>query len=258
MTTFGVPAIIEVFPEYADGLRHLEKHSHLWVIVWMHEADRDRRLITPRGVTDHSEAGLHGVFSVRSPTRPNPIGLTAVRIEKIEGNRIYVDRLDFIDGTSVIDLKPYFRSRDAIYAARNEQIGRPANRQAMLESLLYQAENFHGEHCGGLALGVRIVEHWRSSFFDYAEVVGCVARVPRASGCLIDAVMALVGATPGRGTLELQESNLVVFVKDDKQYEYSLIEPGRQWRTWSEPTFEQVLATPESELFSVNVILSGS
>lgn len=257
MPTFGVPAIIEVFPAYAEGLRHLEKHSHVWVIAWLHEADRDRLLVTPRGVADKSEAGFHGVFAVRSPTRPNPIAMTAARIEKIDDNRIRVDRLDFIDGTPVIDLKPYFRSRDAIYAARSEQIGCPASREALRESLLYQAENFHGERCGGLALGARIVEHWRSNFFDYAEVLGCIACVPKASGCLIDAVMVLVGATPGRALLELHDGNSVVFVKEQMQYEYVLQEPGRRWRTWNEITFEPVLATPESELFSVEVALGG-
>jgi tRNA-Thr(GGU) m(6)t(6)A37 methyltransferase TsaA len=251
MSTFGVPAVIEVFPEYAEGLRHLEKHSHLWVIAWLHEADRDRLLVTPRGVADKSEAGLHGVFAVRSPTRPNPVAMTAARIEQIEGNRIRVDRLDFIDGTPVIDLKPYFRSRDAIYSVRSEPVGRPASRQALLESLLYQAENFHGERCGGMALGARIVEHLRSNFFDAAEVSDCVARVPKESGCLIDAVMALIGATPGRATLEFHEENSVVFIKDQVLSKYVLHEPGRQWSTWKEATFEGVLATPETELFTV-------
>lgn len=254
MTTFGLPAVIEIFPEYADGLRHLEKHSHLWVIAWLHEANRDRLLITPRGVADKSETGLHGVFAVRSPTRPNPIAMTVARVVRIEGTRIHVDRLDFIDGTPVIDLKPYFRSRDAIYSARSEQIGKPASREAMLASLLYQAENFHGERCGGVALGARIVEHFRSNFFDYAEVSECLARVPRDSGCLIDVVMALVGATPGRARLELQDENSVVLIKDQTQYEYWLQEPGHRWRTWREMTFEPVLAMLESELFIVSSI----
>lgn len=253
MATFGVPAVVEIFPEYADGLRHLEKHSHLWVIAWLHEADRDRLLVTPRGVADRSEVGLHGVFAVRSPTRPNPVAMTVARVVNIHGTRIHVERLDFIDGTPVIDLKPYFRSRDAIYSARNTQIGKPASRQALLESLLYQAENFHGERCGGLALGARLVEHLRSSYFDYAEVFGCVARVPAASGCLIDVVMALVGATPGRATLQFHAEPTVVFLQGQQQYEYVLHEPGRQWRTWPEIEFERAVATPDSELFSVNV-----
>jgi tRNA-Thr(GGU) m(6)t(6)A37 methyltransferase TsaA len=246
---FGAPAIVEIFPEYADGLRHLQKHSHVWIIAWLHEADRDRLLVTPRGVSDRSEAGLHGVFAVRSPTRPNPLAMTVARIEKIEGTRIHVDRLDFIDGTPVVDVKPYFRSRDAVYSARNLQIGRPRSPEAMLESLVYQAENFHGERCGGLALGARIVAHLRSTYFEYAEVTGIVARVPQASGCLIDVVMALTGATPGRATLQLHDSNSIVFESDQARYEYVVHESQ-----WNHLTFGQVLAAPESQLFSVRLI----
>jgi tRNA-Thr(GGU) m(6)t(6)A37 methyltransferase TsaA len=249
---FGAPAIVEIFPEYTDGLRHLEKHSHVWVIAWLHEADRDRLLVTPRGVTDKSEAGLHGVFAVRSPTRPNPLAMTVARIEKIEGARIHVDRLDFIDGTPVIDVKPYFRSRDAIYSSRNLQIGRPRSPDAMLESLVYQAENFHGERCGPLALGARIVAHLRSTYFDYAEIAGIVARVPKSSGCLMDVVMALTGATPGCATLQAHDSRSIVFESDQARYEYALHEPG-----WSRFTFEQGLVAPEPELFSASWYSDG-
>ncbi len=258
MTTFGLPAVVEVFPEYADGLRHLEKHSHLWVLAWLHEADRRRLLVTPRGVSDRSEAGLHGVFAVRSPTRPNPIALTAARIVRIEGTRIFLDRLDFIDGTPVIDLKPYFRSRDAIYAARNSQIGRPAHRHALLESLVYQAENFHGERCGGLALGARLVEHLRSHFFDFAELSDCRVRVPSSSGCLIDALMVLVGATPGRATLEFHDQNTVLFMTPHGDYIYRLHEPGRRWFDWADLGVEDVLGAEDAELFSVAVVTESS
>lgn len=249
MPTFGVPARVEIFPEFADGLRHLQKHTHVWILAWLHEADRTRLLVTPRGVSDTSEAGLHGVFAVRSPTRPNPIALTAARIERIEGTRLHVDRLDLVDGTPVVDVKPYFRSRDAIYAARNEQIGRPASRRALLESLLLQAEHFHGERCGALAFGARIVEHFRSTFLDFAEAWGAQAIVPEDAGCLIDAVMTLVGATPGRGTLGFHGAPFVRFIRGDRAYTYVLLEPGRRWSSWTELSVEDVLAAPEEELF---------
>jgi tRNA-Thr(GGU) m(6)t(6)A37 methyltransferase TsaA len=249
MPTFGVPARVEIFPEFAEGLRHLQKHTHVWILAWLHEADRTRLLVTPRGVSDTSEAGLHGVFAVRSPTRPNPIAMTAARIERIEGTCLHLDRLDFVDGTPIVDVKPYFRSRDAIYAARNEQIGRPANRQALLESLLFQAEHFHGERCGGLAYGARIVEHFRATFLDFAEAWGTQVIVPEDAGCLIDAVMTLVGATPGRGTLGFHGAPFVRFIRGERVYNYVLLEPGRRWPSWTALSLEEVLATPEEELF---------
>lgn len=251
MPTFGVPARVEIFPEFADGLRHVQKHTHVWILAWLHEADRTRLLVTPRGVSDTSEAGLHGVFAVRSPTRPNPIAMTAARIERIEGTTLYLDRLDFVDGTPVVDVKPYFRSRDAIYAARNEQIGRPASRQALLESLLIQAENFHGERCGGVVFGARLVEHFRSTFLDFAEAWGTQVIVPEDAGCMIDAVMTLVGATPGRGTLGFHGAPFVRFIRGDRAYTYVLLEPGRRWASWTALPAEGVLAASEEELFRV-------
>jgi tRNA-Thr(GGU) m(6)t(6)A37 methyltransferase TsaA len=256
MPTFGVPARVEIFPEFADGLRHIRKHTHVWILAWLHEADRTRLLVTPRGVSDQSEAGLHGVFAVRSPTRPNPIAMTAARIERIEGTSLYLDRLDLVDGTPVVDVKPYFRSRDAIYAARNEQIGRPADRPALLESLLLQAENFHGERCGGLALGARLVEHFRSTFLEFAEAWGTHAIVPEDAGCLIDAVMTLVGATPGRGTLAFQSAPFVRFIRGDRIYTYVLLEPGRRWSRWTDLSVEEVLAAPDEELFRASSTLA--
>ena len=120
MTTLGVPSSVELLPAYTAGLLWIEKHTHLWVLTWLHTATRDAVQVTPRGIKDQGVEGLHGVFAVRSPTRPNPIGLTAARILRVSGNRIDFDRLDFIDGTPVIDLKPYFASTDAIAEATIE------------------------------------------------------------------------------------------------------------------------------------------
>lgn len=242
MPTLGVPALIEVFDAYTAGLRHLEKHSHLWVLAWLHEAGRDKLLVTPRGVRDQGEAGLHGVFAVRSPTRPNPIGLSAVRIVAIEGNRIRVDRLDFVDGTPVIDMKPYFRRFDAIAAVRNEPIGRPASRDAALAALLIEAENFHGERCGGLALAARIVEHARSVLFNYRDPPGLKVIAPQARGCLIDTLMALFNVGFGRGTFGLHDRDAVILAHGLRRYVYTLIIPPSR-------SFEDVLAAAESSVF---------
>jgi tRNA-Thr(GGU) m(6)t(6)A37 methyltransferase TsaA len=251
MAPFGAPARVELFPEYEPGLHHLEKHSHLWVIAWLHEAERDRLRVTPRGVSIQDETALHGVFAVRSPTRPNPLALTAAKIERIEGNVIWVDQLDFIEGTPVIDLKPYFRSRDAIHSARNAPIGQPDSRQAMLVSILGQAERFHGERCGGLALAARIIEHLRSVYLDYAEICGFSVTLPEGSGCLIDCIIGLSVASFGEKTLNFHRQKTIQFSGQKKCYEYQLLEPGRQWGTWGDLTWEGVLALEDAELYSV-------
>ena len=123
----GAPASVELLPEFAAGLLHIEKHSHLWVLAWLDTAARDVLQVVPRGLKDQGDAGLHGVFAVRAPARPNPIGLTAARVVGREGLTIHFDALDFNDGTPVIDLKPYFASRDMIFSATSAQVGRPAD-----------------------------------------------------------------------------------------------------------------------------------
>jgi len=245
MPFMGAPATIEVFSAYADGLRHLEKHSHLWVIAWLSLVARDKLLVAPRG--DETEAGLHGVFAVRLAARPNPVGLSVAKIEAVEGNRVQVDRIDFIDGTPVIDMKPYVRRFEAIAVARNEPIRHPASREAALRGLLIEAENFHGERCGGLALAVRIVEHARSTLFDHRHPPGLEVVAPRHQGCLIDNLIALLGASFGRGTLHLHNDDVVILRHGQQQYVYALTASLAH-------RVETIVAAPETELFSFSQI----
>ncbi len=207
----GGPAAVELFPEFEPGLHRLEKHSHLWVLAWLDQAERNILQVIPRGIPERSDAHLHGVFAVRSPVRPNPIGLTLGRILRVAGPRIEFDRLDFLDGTPVIDLKPYFLSRDAVYAARNQQIGRPADRQALRESLRMQAVNFHGEDGPELELAVDIYTDFRAEVLDYVEPGDLRVTVPLGRPVLIDAFIGMTRCTPGRGTLQFGASAEVAF-----------------------------------------------
>jgi len=96
---------IEVWPEFAAGLDGVEEHEHLWVIYWMHQlSDRDRRVLKahPRGDTSKS---MRGVFALHSPCRPNPIGITRVRLIGSEENRLLVEGLDALDGSPLLDIK---------------------------------------------------------------------------------------------------------------------------------------------------------
>ena len=97
------PAWLVIDPVYVDGLRGVEPGTDVFVLTWLHEADRDGLLVHSRGDTTRPETG---VFSVRSPTRPNPIGLHHTSVLRVEGNRVQVAALEAIDGTPVIDLKP--------------------------------------------------------------------------------------------------------------------------------------------------------
>jgi tRNA-Thr(GGU) m(6)t(6)A37 methyltransferase TsaA len=100
----GAPdAWLEVNAELAKGLEGIAVGNEIIVITWFHEARRDIVKIHPRG---DKEKPLTGVFSTRSPDRPNPLGLHRVRVLEIAGSRLKVGPLEAIDGTPVVDIKP--------------------------------------------------------------------------------------------------------------------------------------------------------
>jgi len=97
--------VIEVLPEFEEGLLDVEGFSHLFVI-WVFDRAEGFALV---GAPPTDERP-HGVFATRSPRRPNPLGLTVVRLLGREGRRLRVAGLDMLDGTPVLDLKPYLTS----------------------------------------------------------------------------------------------------------------------------------------------------
>jgi tRNA-Thr(GGU) m(6)t(6)A37 methyltransferase TsaA len=100
----GAPAAWLVFePEVLEGLRSLRSGDEIILITWLDRARRDVLSVHPRGDTSRAE---EGVFSTRSPHRPNPIGLHRVEVTAIEGPRMRVRSLEALDGTPIIDVKP--------------------------------------------------------------------------------------------------------------------------------------------------------
>lgn len=106
MPVCGVKAQIEVFPQYKEALYRIDESSHLWILSWFNKAPRNIMKVVPIKVNPLSDE--FGVFAIRCPARPNPIALTLVKLEKVEGNKLYVNGLDALDGTPVLDIKPYF------------------------------------------------------------------------------------------------------------------------------------------------------
>jgi tRNA-Thr(GGU) m(6)t(6)A37 methyltransferase TsaA len=98
----GVKGTVEVFAEYCAGLKDLEGFSHIILVYHFHLAEGYS--LEARPFLDGEE---RGVFAMRGPARPNPIGISAVRLVEVEGCTLYIEDIDVIDGTPLLDIKPY-------------------------------------------------------------------------------------------------------------------------------------------------------
>jgi len=104
----SAPGTVEVWPKFMPGLIDLEGFSHIILIYCLHHSHSYSLTVVPF-LDDHP----HGVFATRAPYRPNPIGLSVVKLERIEGNTLFVDNLDILDGTPLLDIKPYVPEFDS-------------------------------------------------------------------------------------------------------------------------------------------------
>ncbi|MHB9923794.1 tRNA (N6-threonylcarbamoyladenosine(37)-N6)-methyltransferase TrmO [Clostridium botulinum] len=95
-------ALIEIKEELVKGLKDLDKNSHIIILFYFNKS-KDFNLITKTPWSDEKK----GVFSTRSPKRPNPIGLSIVKLIEIDHNKIIIEGIDMLDGTPVLDIKPY-------------------------------------------------------------------------------------------------------------------------------------------------------
>jgi tRNA-Thr(GGU) m(6)t(6)A37 methyltransferase TsaA len=109
----GVAGSVEVFSEYAEGLKDLDGFSHIILVYHFHLAKRPSLLVKP-----FMDDELHGIFAVRAPSRPNPIGISVVHLVKIEANVLHVEDVDIIDGTPLLDIKPYVPEFDPLDVER--------------------------------------------------------------------------------------------------------------------------------------------
>lgn len=103
--THEAEGVLELLPEFAPGLMDVEGFSHLFVLWAFHRSEGYE--LVGRPPIDNRD---HGVFATRSPRRPNPIGLTVVELLRCEGPRLHLKGVDMLDGTPILDLKPYMSS----------------------------------------------------------------------------------------------------------------------------------------------------
>ena len=111
----GIEGTLEIYPEYVEGLQDLEGFSHLILLYNFHLVKNCSLIVKP-----FLDDKIHGVFATRSPARPNRIGISTVFLTKIENNILHIQDVDIIDGTPLLDIKPYVPEFDC---RRTSKIG---------------------------------------------------------------------------------------------------------------------------------------
>ncbi|MCD6493614.1 MAG: tRNA (N6-threonylcarbamoyladenosine(37)-N6)-methyltransferase TrmO [Archaeoglobaceae archaeon] len=123
----GVKGEVEIFDEYIEGLKDLDGFSHIILIYHLHLSKGYSLIVKP-----FLDNEFRGVFATRAPRRPNPIGLSVVRLNGIKGNRLYIEDVDIVDGTPLLDIKPYIPQFDL---RKVEKIGWVAKNIHKLQNL---------------------------------------------------------------------------------------------------------------------------
>ena len=123
----GIRGSVEVLPELVEGLQDLDGFSHVVLLYHFHLVRESRLTVTP-----FLDSRPRGIFATRAPTRPNSIGLSVVKLLGVEGNVLHVENVDIVDGTPLLDIKPYVPEFDQHAAERTGWLER-ARGQAQVQ-----------------------------------------------------------------------------------------------------------------------------
>jgi tRNA-Thr(GGU) m(6)t(6)A37 methyltransferase TsaA len=104
---------VEILPEFTEGLKDLDGFERIWLITYYHLAREPRMLVKP-----YMDDKLRGLFSTCAPARPNPIGISCVRLLSVENRTLQVAEIDILDGTPLLDIKPYSPRFDCFSVSR--------------------------------------------------------------------------------------------------------------------------------------------
>ena len=194
---------IIIDPDYEEGLFKIEDNKHVQIIFHLHLSEG----YNLKGARRHGK--IRGIFASRSPNRPAPIAVTTVELLERKGRKLTVKGLDAVDGTPVLDIKPYSgwidepnkniekekvednpRSEIEVLIIKND-----------LETILLKSEELHGHYCPGLALGVKAAVYAMRKLGIKSRGMEDVLAIIETNSCFADGVQYVTGCTFGNNSL---------------------------------------------------------
>jgi len=212
-------SVIEIHERYADGLYRIEDNRYIQVVFHFHRSESYEL----RGATYSGE--VKGVFASRSPHRPSGIGVTTARLLRRDGTVLHVKGLDAVDGTPVLDIKPYAPSLDETeqrQVAREHAKASPRSevmrliRTHAVEELLLRAGEFHGHFCPGLAMGVMAAVHAMQQMGWPSDGMENMVAIVETNNCFSDGVQYVTGYTFGNNALVFRDLGKTAFTLADR------------------------------------------
>ncbi|MFB6290151.1 MAG: tRNA (N6-threonylcarbamoyladenosine(37)-N6)-methyltransferase TrmO [Candidatus Bipolaricaulia bacterium] len=204
-------SVIEVHRKYEDGLYGIESNHYLQILFYFHLSD-GYELVGPRR---HGEA--RGVFASRSPHRPSSLGATVVELLERHGNELKVRGLDAVNGTPVVDIKPYADPFDSSSPADDERKSNPRETIQKLikrkdtENLLLEAGQLHGHFCPFLSLGVVAAQYAVSELGNVAPDMEDTVAIVETNSCFSDGIQYVTGCTFGNNALIYRDYGKTAF-----------------------------------------------
>lgn len=193
---------IRVYKEYTDGLWRIEEHGYLQV-VFLLDRSGPCELIAPRRY-----GGTRGVFASRSPSRPNPLGVSTVRLLERKENTLLVSGLDALDQTPVLDIKPYAPQMDGPpLDGESPRLEDPRRRISELiqnndlRRLLLKAGELHGHYCPFLALGVKAGAYALKQLKTQSDGMEDTVAITETNSCFADGIQYATGCSLGNNGL---------------------------------------------------------
>ena len=210
-------SVIEILPEYAGGLRDIEACHYLDLIFFFHRNDTVN-LVSPTRAGD-----VRGVFATRSPSRPNHVGVTTVKLLRREDNKLYVEGADALNDSPVIDIKccdtSLFDQENVHHTIRADAPRIDLVRNIMggnTEELLLKSAQLHGHVCPGLALGVMGAVNVMQRLYGKQLDLQDFTLTVEMQNCLVDGIMFVTGCTPGNKRLVIEDHDRMCFYLENK------------------------------------------